>query len=627
VAAVADTTIARITGTALVPGVSRNGRLYTPEVIAKAAKRMQQRLGDPAGLPIVMRSSHSAEDDSLRIVGRVGSATVGEDGSLKYAADLYDTAAGRDIAGLATGKTPALRSTSIYGYWLGPVRREQYEGQEVSTCDDLEIDKIDFTATPGVVGALIDLGENSGEARTTESATGRTPVAEAFDSLVEPIVEDAPPPELAEANTAKSLRTALAKGQAMKNANGDPAYPIRNKGELRKAIKAVGRGGADHDAIRRHIAKRAAALGLSAMIPPNWNKDGSMSETATRYSDIREYYPDGPGGDAGFCIDAYNGPTSITIRNCNIDPSELRVIAAAAMDAVVAALQALDPDMDADIDVDGAPNADSDGDGGKGESAPGESAAPAEPVTETAEAPTADAATSEPQDAVDPPGAEPAPQPPAVESAPTPDEPAAVAAPEPEAAAAQPEQPTQTPAADAAESTDEESAVSETATPAAETATPIRTLTDEDLAALGKCFREALTADRTAATETAEKKAAKRAAKESKEAAKARKTAAETAPAPTATAPTAQTSESAKEGAETPKALDLTSLKETLLTEARDALRAELMGTAGAPARKGYRITESEEAKEISDEEAFERRADLLLGAYAKLPQPSLSAS
>lgn len=69
-------------------------------------------------------------------------------------------------------------------------------------------------------------------------------------------------------------------GQAMP----DGSYPIADKEDLQNAIHAVGRGGADHDAIRRHVIKRAKALGAANMIPDNWNSDGSLksanSETA-----------------------------------------------------------------------------------------------------------------------------------------------------------------------------------------------------------------------------------------------------------------------------------------------------------------------------------------------------------
>jgi hypothetical protein len=65
-----------------------------------------------------------------------------------------------------------------------------------------------------------------------------------------------------------------ANGQAME----DGSYPIADKADLDDAIRAVGRGGADHDAIRRHIIHRAKALGASSEIPENWAADGSLKE-------------------------------------------------------------------------------------------------------------------------------------------------------------------------------------------------------------------------------------------------------------------------------------------------------------------------------------------------------------
>lgn len=72
----------------------------------------------------------------------------------------------------------------------------------------------------------------------------------------------------------------LKAGHAMANASGDPSYPIKDKEDLQNAIHAVGRGSADHDDIRRHIIKRAKALGLTSMIPDNWDMtDGSLKDT------------------------------------------------------------------------------------------------------------------------------------------------------------------------------------------------------------------------------------------------------------------------------------------------------------------------------------------------------------
>ena len=68
------------------------------------------------------------------------------------------------------------------------------------------------------------------------------------------------------------------KGQALKNPDGHYSYPIADTDDLANAIKAVGRGGADHDNIRAYVIKRAKALGASDQIPDSWGSDGSLSK-------------------------------------------------------------------------------------------------------------------------------------------------------------------------------------------------------------------------------------------------------------------------------------------------------------------------------------------------------------
>ena len=83
--------------------------------------------------------------------------------------------------------------------------------------------------------------------------------------------------------TADELQDMVKSGHAIKNANGDPSYPVKDADDLDNAIHAVGRGGADHDAIRRHVIARAKALGLSSKIPDTWNADGSLKGSSSRH--------------------------------------------------------------------------------------------------------------------------------------------------------------------------------------------------------------------------------------------------------------------------------------------------------------------------------------------------------
>lgn len=75
---------------------------------------------------------------------------------------------------------------------------------------------------------------------------------------------------------ADQLKALGAKGQAFKNENGQWSYPIGDEEDLHNAIHAVGRGGADHDDIRKYIIGVAKKLGLSSAIPDDWNADGSL---------------------------------------------------------------------------------------------------------------------------------------------------------------------------------------------------------------------------------------------------------------------------------------------------------------------------------------------------------------
>lgn len=77
-----------------------------------------------------------------------------------------------------------------------------------------------------------------------------------------------------------SERKKLAKkGKAM----SDGSFPIANKQDLRNAIKAYGRA-SDKSAAKRHIIKRARALGATDLLPDGWTgKEKAMdSHSATR---------------------------------------------------------------------------------------------------------------------------------------------------------------------------------------------------------------------------------------------------------------------------------------------------------------------------------------------------------
>lgn len=267
--------LAKISGTLLTPGVSRNNRLYTAENIGRGVNRMRERLADPAGLPIVMRTHHEAGDNSRLIVGRITGVNQESDGRATYDAVLFNTAAGRDIGALIDPEAPALKSTSIHGYWIGPVERVQHDDGMVESGSDLEIDAIDFTASPGVAGAQIKsvafesvMAGNDGRPAITESAEATIE----FDEEVAAEVTDRRNP-IFEKYTTSQRRAMAVKGQAMP----DGEYAIASKADLRGFLRTVNE--ATPLAVREHMVNRAAALGFPAMIPAGFTVADSVDET------------------------------------------------------------------------------------------------------------------------------------------------------------------------------------------------------------------------------------------------------------------------------------------------------------------------------------------------------------
>lgn len=60
-------------------------------------------------------------------------------------------------------------------------------------------------------------------------------------------------------------------------------FPIRNRADAEKAIKAVGRAAGGEEGrrkVRRFIIKRLRELNLTSMIPDSWNSDGSLKTSA-----------------------------------------------------------------------------------------------------------------------------------------------------------------------------------------------------------------------------------------------------------------------------------------------------------------------------------------------------------
>jgi hypothetical protein len=71
--------------------------------------------------------------------------------------------------------------------------------------------------------------------------------------------------------SADTRRRMAAEGQAMP----DGSFPIADEADLRNAIQSVGRA-ANYEAAKRHIIRRARALGLTEILPEDWGINKSF---------------------------------------------------------------------------------------------------------------------------------------------------------------------------------------------------------------------------------------------------------------------------------------------------------------------------------------------------------------
>lgn len=79
----------------------------------------------------------------------------------------------------------------------------------------------------------------------------------------------------------KQRRAMAARGQAMP----DGSYPIANRADLQNAIQSFGRA-SNPAAVKRHIIRRARALGLTDMLPESW-KTNTTSKSINKIWDSR----------------------------------------------------------------------------------------------------------------------------------------------------------------------------------------------------------------------------------------------------------------------------------------------------------------------------------------------------
>lgn len=381
--------IATVNGIALRPGVSRNGRLYTRDMIARAVAEAQdrinagdagfRRLDDQTADLFSQRTHHAAEDDSTRIVGRLTSLTLNSDGEAAFTADIADTPHARTIDSLVRPKKPGdpdevdpfLKGVSIRGAWSGKVQTVMHDGMPVEKGESLHIYGLDYTGTPGVPGAEIT-GYQAAGSRTRES-DDRVLI---YESITEGHVEtDTVETETVEEKGAPALKSgkpATAPTKAPAGSYADPGYqddkakryPIDTKqrakaawGYINQAKQAKNYTSAQLKRIKGRIRAALKKFGVD-VTDESWLIDRTQLTESVQ----ENIYGDSGSGSGSFEVCLDNGMVCVRVSSYCVDPHDLDALGMAAMTAACAALEKMDPDMDGDIDVDGAPSEDTDHD-------------------------------------------------------------------------------------------------------------------------------------------------------------------------------------------------------------------------------------------------------------------------
>lgn len=387
--------IATVSGIALRPGVSRNGRLYTKDMIARAVADAQTRIAsgdakfrnmdddmEESNDFMSQRTHHAAEDDSTRIVGRITSLDLNENGEAEFTADIADTPHARTIDNLIRPKQdpndpddvdPFLKGVSIRGAWSGNVQTVMHNGIPVEKGEDLHIYGLDYTGTPGVPGAEI-----TGYRRAGNQAREADDRVMIYESIMEGHVEtDTVEAEEAEqveekgAPALKSGKPAAAPTKAPSGSYADPGYqddkakryPIDTKAHAKAAWSYIDQAkqaknytAAQLKRIKGRIKAALKKFGVDvtdeSWLIDRWQVSESVTENMA--------YAMMDGNQASFHVSLDNGMVCVTVASCCVDPHDLDALGHAAMEAAVAALEKIDPDMDGDMDVPGAPAEDPD---------------------------------------------------------------------------------------------------------------------------------------------------------------------------------------------------------------------------------------------------------------------------
>lgn len=249
--------------------------------IGKAVELEEKEDGWYIGAKVVDRDAAEKVEEDVLTGFSIGIKGYRLDQSNKADAPNGLVVAGR-ICETSLVDAPCLGSAKISDHWRLPLAKSDAAG-ELQPIEEPELIRGDTTygETFGLPPELYDrlaapvkdaLAALAAGGADVSAELGKADSEEPVPVVVNVVVK------AAESDLSKAYNTAERKRMADTGAAlSDGSFPIKTKADLRRAIKAVGRG-ADHDEIRAHIATRARALGLEAMVPDNWNADGSLKD-------------------------------------------------------------------------------------------------------------------------------------------------------------------------------------------------------------------------------------------------------------------------------------------------------------------------------------------------------------
>lgn len=334
--------MAKVSGIAIRPGVSRNKRVYKRDVLAKAAVRLQKRLADEGAWPVNMYTSHerAAADDPTAIGGQVRKVWLTEDGAIAYEGVTPDSEAGDHVAKLATPDADGhkfLRHVSVRAFFLGPVEKDE-DGNDVPS--DMEIVGLDFTGRPGMDGTSV----------TAENAAGasRTEMAERTAFICESAEEASYMPETTTTEANKQPYGDVAYADPGYQSDKKKRYPIDTAAHVRAAWAYINKAkngaaytGAQLKRIKGRIKAAAKKFGIDI---------AGAGESADLFGLAVEALVEEASAHIHLDNGSWTDGHSVSVQGSTSDPAQHKALAMKIASAAVAALGALDPDNDGDID-------------------------------------------------------------------------------------------------------------------------------------------------------------------------------------------------------------------------------------------------------------------------------------